>query len=56
MAGRIFTAAVTVPTQFRGDLLATMGTTYVDGTNAGPADWPPSAARPSSCAARGLVP
>ncbi|MER6355696.1 hypothetical protein ABT186_28755 [Streptomyces sp. NPDC001634] len=56
MAGRIFTAAVTVPTQLRGDLLATMGTTYVDGTNAGPADWPPSAARPSSCAARGLVP
>ncbi|WP_407699515.1 hypothetical protein [Streptomyces broussonetiae] len=33
----ISTAAVTVPTQFHGDLLAT----YADGTNAGPADWTP---------------
>ncbi|MGW1915747.1 hypothetical protein ACWCQS_34770 [Streptomyces sp. NPDC002076] len=39
--GRIFTAAVTVPTQFHGDLLATMEATYADGTNAGPADWTP---------------
>ncbi|MFE8943973.1 hypothetical protein [Streptomyces sp. NPDC007856] len=45
----MFTAAVTVPTQFRGDLLATVEATYADGTNAGsadgtnadPADWTP---------------
>ncbi|WP_079161404.1 hypothetical protein [Streptomyces fodineus] len=39
--GRIFTAAVTVPTQFRGDPPATMEATYADGTHAGPADWTP---------------
>lgn len=38
IAGRIFTAAVTVPTQSRGDLLATVEATYADGTNAGSAD------------------
>ncbi|MFF5014479.1 hypothetical protein [Streptomyces sp. NPDC001165] len=39
--GTVFTAAVTVPTQFHGDLLATMEATYADGTNADPADWIP---------------
>jgi endoglucanase len=33
------TDAFTVPTQFRGDLLATMEAKYADGTNAGPANW-----------------
>ncbi|MFE4824555.1 hypothetical protein ACFRFU_51130 [Streptomyces sp. NPDC056704] len=37
----MFTAAVTVPTQFHGDPLATMEATYADGTNVGPADWTP---------------
>ncbi|WST34855.1 hypothetical protein OG379_00670 [Streptomyces sp. NBC_01166] len=32
------TAGFTVPTAFRGDLLATMETTYADGKAAGPAD------------------
>ncbi|ELP69058.1 cellulase family glycosylhydrolase [Streptomyces turgidiscabies] len=35
------TNGVTVPTQFRGDLLATMEATYADGGNAGPTDWTP---------------
>jgi endoglucanase len=30
---------VTIPTRFRGDLLATMAAKYDDGSNAGPADW-----------------
>jgi len=30
-----------IPTQFHGDLLATMEATYADGTNAGPASWTP---------------
>ena len=33
------TAALTIPTRFRGDQLSTMEATYGDGTNAGPADW-----------------
>ena len=33
------TAGLTVPTQFRGDQLATMEAKYDDGSNAGPADW-----------------
>ncbi|MER7407995.1 cellulase family glycosylhydrolase [Streptomyces sp. NPDC000070] len=33
------TSALTIPTQFRGDHLATMEAKYGDGTNAGPADW-----------------
>ncbi|MFF7354877.1 MULTISPECIES: hypothetical protein [Streptomyces] len=37
----MFTAAVTVPAQLHGDLLATTKATYADGTNAGPADWTP---------------
>ncbi|MCQ9129583.1 cellulase family glycosylhydrolase [Streptomyces hilarionis] len=32
---------MTVPTQFRGDQLATMEATYADGGNAGPTDWTP---------------
>jgi hypothetical protein len=35
------TASLTIPTQFHGDLLATMEATYADGTNAGPASWTP---------------
>ncbi|MGW2618137.1 cellulase family glycosylhydrolase [Streptomyces sp. NPDC001500] len=35
------TGGVTVPAQFRGDLLATMEATYADGGNAGPTDWTP---------------
>lgn len=34
-------ASFTVPTQYRGDDLATMHSTYADGTNAGPLDWNP---------------
>ncbi|MGW2422830.1 cellulase family glycosylhydrolase [Streptomyces sp. NPDC001709] len=30
-----------LPTQYRGDVLATMEATYADGSNAGPADWTP---------------
>ncbi|GAA4309790.1 cellulase family glycosylhydrolase [Streptomyces venetus] len=35
------TGGLTVPTQFRGDLLATMEAKYSDGGNAGPTDWTP---------------
>ncbi|GGS80968.1 cellulase family glycosylhydrolase [Streptomyces cinerochromogenes] len=35
------TASFTVPTQYRGDVLATMEATYADGGNAGQADWTP---------------
>ncbi|WP_030555109.1 cellulase family glycosylhydrolase [Streptomyces exfoliatus] len=33
--------AFAVPTQYRGNNLATMHSTYADGTNAGPTDWTP---------------
>jgi len=33
------TSGLTIPTRFRGDMLATMEATYDDGTNAGPASW-----------------
>ncbi|TQJ92082.1 cellulase family glycosylhydrolase [Streptomyces sp. SLBN-31] len=35
------TGGLTVPTQFRGDLLATMESTYADGSNAGNTSWTP---------------
>jgi aryl-phospho-beta-D-glucosidase BglC (GH1 family) len=35
------TTAFAVPTQFRGDQLATMEAKYADGSNAGPHDWTP---------------
>lgn len=35
------TASFTVPTQYRGDDLAAMHSTYADGTNAGPLGWNP---------------
>ncbi|MFH8933264.1 cellulase family glycosylhydrolase [Streptomyces griseosporeus] len=35
------TGSFTVPTLFRGDVLATLHATYADGGNAGPADWTP---------------
>jgi endoglucanase len=35
------TSAFSVPTQFRGDSLATMEAGYDHGSNAGPADWTP---------------
>ncbi|MFF9277072.1 cellulase family glycosylhydrolase [Streptomyces griseosporeus] len=35
------TGSFTVPTRFRGDVLATLHATYADGGNAGPADWTP---------------
>ncbi|MEU5592682.1 cellulase family glycosylhydrolase [Streptomyces sp. NPDC020298] len=35
------TSGLTIPTQFRGDQLATMEATYDDGSNAGPASWTP---------------
>lgn len=35
------TAAFAVPTQFRGDILATMEAKYADGTPAGPYNWTP---------------
>ncbi|MFG2127113.1 cellulase family glycosylhydrolase [Streptomyces sp. NPDC048751] len=33
------TSGLTIPTQFRGDMLATMEAKYDDGSNAGPASW-----------------
>ncbi|MFC8142518.1 X2-like carbohydrate binding domain-containing protein [Streptomyces paradoxus] len=33
------TGGLTIPTRFRGDMLATMEAKYDDGTNAGPANW-----------------
>ncbi|SDC96756.1 cellulase family glycosylhydrolase [Glycomyces harbinensis] len=33
------TASFAIPTQFRGDTLATMEAKYADGSNAGPANW-----------------
>lgn len=33
------TNSFTIPTQFRGDVLATMESKYADGTNAGPTTW-----------------
>ncbi|MFI6227676.1 cellulase family glycosylhydrolase [Micromonospora echinospora] len=35
------TTSFAIPTRFHGDQLATMEARYVDGTNAGPADWTP---------------
>lgn len=35
------TSAITVPTQFRGDVLATMEAKYADGSAAGTANWTP---------------
>jgi endoglucanase len=35
------TTSLAIPTQFRGDQLATMEAKYADGSNAGPADWTP---------------
>jgi hypothetical protein len=35
------TASFRIPTQFRGDVLATMQATYADGSNAGPTSWTP---------------
>ncbi|QNP75306.1 cellulase family glycosylhydrolase [Streptomyces roseirectus] len=35
------TSGLTVPTQYRGDQLATMSATYADGGNAGPVNWTP---------------
>ncbi|MFC7532020.1 cellulase family glycosylhydrolase [Actinoplanes sp. GCM10030250] len=35
------TGSFAIPTQFRGDQLATMEAKYADGSNAGPADWTP---------------
>ncbi|MGW2642262.1 cellulase family glycosylhydrolase [Streptomyces sp. NPDC001348] len=35
------TGSLTIPTQFRGDRLATMEARYADGSNAGPANWTP---------------
>ncbi|BCJ57522.1 cellulase family glycosylhydrolase [Micromonospora endophytica] len=35
------TASFAIPTQFRGDQLATMEAKYADGSNAGPHDWTP---------------
>ncbi|MGW3562584.1 cellulase family glycosylhydrolase [Streptomyces sp. NPDC000941] len=35
------TGSYAIPTQFRGDMLATMEARYDDGSNAGPADWTP---------------
>jgi len=33
------TTAFAIPTQFNGDVLATMEARYADGSNAGPANW-----------------
>ncbi|MGW1886085.1 cellulase family glycosylhydrolase [Streptomyces sp. NPDC001970] len=35
------TGSFTIPTQYRGDVLATMEAKYADGSNAGPTDWTP---------------
>ncbi|WP_327426895.1 hypothetical protein [Streptomyces sp. NBC_01236] len=35
------TASFRIPTQFQGDVLATMQATYADGSNAGPTSWTP---------------
>ncbi|MER6080715.1 cellulase family glycosylhydrolase [Streptomyces sp. NPDC001833] len=35
------TGSLRIPTQFRGDLLATMESEYAEGGNAGPLDWTP---------------
>lgn len=35
------TESFSIPTQYRGNDLATMHATYADGTNAGPTDWTP---------------
>jgi hypothetical protein len=35
------TSGLTIPTQYRGDQLATMEAKYADGSNAGPTDWTP---------------
>ncbi|MFI1720322.1 cellulase family glycosylhydrolase [Streptomyces sp. NPDC020489] len=35
------TNGLTIPTQYRGDQLATMEATYADGGNAGPTEWTP---------------
>ncbi|MFJ4206129.1 cellulase family glycosylhydrolase [Streptomyces sviceus] len=35
------TGGLTIPTQYRGDQLATMEATYADGSNAGPVNWSP---------------
>lgn len=35
------TGSFTIPTQYRGDVLATMEAKYADGSNAGPAGWTP---------------
>ncbi|WP_405814814.1 hypothetical protein [Streptomyces sp. NBC_01390] len=35
------TSGLTLPTQYRGDQLATMEATYADGSNAGPVHWSP---------------
>ncbi|MDQ1046268.1 cellulase family glycosylhydrolase [Streptomyces sp. V4I2] len=35
------TDGLTIPTEYRGNNLATMHATYADGTNAGPLDWTP---------------
>jgi hypothetical protein len=35
------TTGLTIPTQYRGDQLATMESTYADGTNAGNTGWTP---------------
>ncbi|WP_229702537.1 X2-like carbohydrate binding domain-containing protein [Streptomyces albiflavescens] len=35
------TGSLRIPTQFRGDLLATMESKYAEGGNAGPLDWTP---------------
>ncbi|WNM33649.1 cellulase family glycosylhydrolase [Streptomyces sp. Li-HN-5-11] len=35
------TSSLTIPTQFKGDVLATMESRYADGSNAGPYSWTP---------------
>ncbi|MFI6672310.1 hypothetical protein ACIBM1_46490 [Streptomyces sp. NPDC050481] len=35
------TSGLTIPTQYRGNQLATMEATCVDGSNAGPVNWSP---------------